>query len=91
MGTAESGNITIDVQSADKSKKARVTLPATTPISELLEACRKNWSLPSSEDFAIRDSARNVQLNPRDTLASAGVISGSILEVFPLLEAGKYR
>lgn len=84
----EAGRITIEIQTADKSKKARVTLPATLPISELMNNCKKNWALPASEDYAIRDSHRNVQLNSKDTLASGGVTTGSVLEVFPLLEAG---
>lgn len=83
--------ISIEIQTADRSRKARVTLPATLPLSELIATCRKNWALPSSEDFAVRDANRNVQLNIKDTLASAGVTSGAVLEVFPLLEAGGGR
>jgi hypothetical protein len=86
MGQDE--RITIEIQTADKSKKARVTLPATLTISELMANCKKNWALPSSEDYAVRDSQRNIQLNSKDTLASAGISPGTTLEVYPLLEAG---
>ena len=80
--------ISITLVTADKGKKAQVSLPSDTTIAALVEACKKNWALPQSEDFAIRDSQRNVQLNTKDTLASAGISNGKELEVYPLLEAG---
>lgn len=81
--------ITVHVQKFDKTKKARVTLPATLPVSELLAECRKNWALPSDVEFAVRDASRNLQLDPKHTLAGAGVSPDTILEVFPLHEAGE--
>ena len=80
--------ISITLVTADKGKKAQVSLPSDTTIAALVEACKKNWALPHSEDFAIRDPQRNVQLNTKDTLASAGISNGKELEVYPLLEAG---
>jgi hypothetical protein len=81
--------ISITLVTADKSKKAQVSLPSDTTVAALVEACKKNWVLPSSEDFAIRDPQRNVQLNTKETLASAGISDGKELEVYPLLEAGE--
>ena len=81
--------ISITLVTADKSKKAQVSLPSDTTVAALVEACRKNWALPSSEDFAIRDPQRNVQLSTKETLASAGISNGKELEVYPLLEAGQ--
>ena len=81
--------ITVQVQKFDKTKKARVTLPATLPVSELVAECRKNWALPDDVEFAVRDASRNVQLNSKDTLAKAGVSPETTLEVFPLHEAGE--
>jgi hypothetical protein len=80
--------ISITLVTADKAKKAQVSLPDTTTVASLIEACKKNWALPQSEDFAVRDPKRNVQLSTKDSLAAAGIANGSELEVYPLLEAG---
>ena len=80
--------ISITLVTADKAKKAQVSLPSDTTVAALVESCKKNWALPQSEDFAIRDPQQNVQLNSKDTLASAGISNGKELEVYPLLEAG---
>ena len=80
--------ITITLVTADKAKKAQVSLPSDTTVAGLIESCKKNWALPATEDFAIRDPQNNVQLSTKDTLASAGISNGTQLEVYPLLEAG---
>lgn len=80
--------ISITLVTADKAKKAQVSLPDSTTVAGLIEACKKNWALPQTEDFAVRDPKRNVQLSTKDSLATAGVTNGTELEVYPLLEAG---
>ena len=80
--------ITITLVTADKAKKAQVSLPRDTTVAALIESCKKNWALPSTEDFAIRDPQKNVQLSTKETLASSGIAEGAQLEVYPLLEAG---
>ena len=80
--------IRLIVSTADKSKRAEVTLPSHMTVGEFLNTCKKNWALPASEDFAVRDPSRNLQLRSKDTLAGAGLVEGSQIEVYPLLEAG---
>ena len=80
--------VTLTLSTADGTKKAQVSLPVSTTVGDLIKACKRNWSLPETEDFALRDPARNVQLNSKETLASAGIASGAELQVYPLLEAG---
>ncbi len=80
--------LTITLVTADRTKKAQVTLPGTITVGGLIEECKKKWALPSSEDYAIRDSQRDVQLNTKDSLAASGIANGTELEVYPLLEAG---
>lgn len=79
------------VMTADRTKKAEVTLPAAMTVADLVATCKKNWSLPGGEDFAIRDTSRNLQLQYKDSLVGAGLTDGSTLEVYPLLEAGLDR
>jgi hypothetical protein len=80
--------ISITLVTADKARKAQVSLPSDTSVASLIEACKKNWALPLTEDFAVRDPKRNVQLSTKDSLATAGITNGAELEVYPLLEAG---
>jgi hypothetical protein len=80
--------IRLVVSTADRSRTAEVTLPAQMTVADLLAACKKNWALPASEDFAVRDPNRNVQLKSQDTLTASGLTDGSRVEVYPLLEAG---
>jgi hypothetical protein len=80
--------ITVGLATADKTRKAQVTLPGTMTVGELVSLCKQRWNLPASEDFAVRDAKRNVQLDAKQSLATAGVTTGAELEVFPLLEAG---
>jgi hypothetical protein len=76
------------LSTADKTRKAQVSLPDTMTVGELVALCKNKWTLPASEDFAVRDAKRNVQLDSRQSLSKAGVTSGTELEVYPLLEAG---
>jgi hypothetical protein len=80
--------LTISLSTADKTRKAQVSLPDTMTVAELVALCKQKWTLPASEDFAVRDAGRNVQLDSRQSLAKAGVTAGTELEVYPLLEAG---
>ena len=80
--------LTISLSTADKTRKAQVSLPDTMTVGELVGLCKQKWALPPTEDFAVRDAARNIQLDSRQSLAKAGVTAGTELEVYPLLEAG---
>jgi len=80
--------ITLTVRTLDKSRQAQVTLPSDYTVEELIDASRHNWKLPTDTDFTIRSERLGKQLGARDELASAGVRTGDILEVVPLLEAG---
>jgi hypothetical protein len=80
--------IIITLVTADRARKAQVTLPDSTTIGTLIESCKKNWALPKTEDYAVRNPQKNIQLKTQDSLAAAGLSNGAELEVYPLLEAG---
>lgn len=86
---AAARKIRIIIATADRARRAEVTLPATVTIDQLLAECRKNWRLPSGEDYAVRDIRQNLQLRGADSLDGAGVADGTELELYPLLEAGR--
>lgn len=80
--------ITVTLLMADRTKKAQVTLPENTTIAALIEACKKNWALPQTEDYAIRDPQRNRQLNTRALLrfkpriTTRSILNGSKPDLF---------
>ncbi len=80
--------LTLTLRTLDKSRQAQVTLPSDYTVEELIEASRHNWKLPTDTDFTIRSERLGRQLGARDALGPVGVVSGDILEVVPLLEAG---
>lgn len=71
----------------DRSRRAEVTLPASMTVGELMEQCEKRWSLPE-DSFVVRDVQRNRLLLEHETIADAGIESGSELQIFPLVEGG---
>lgn len=85
---ANATKVRVIVSTADRARRAEVTMPSTTTVDEMLAACRRNWNLPAGEDFAMRDTRQNLQLRGKETLAQSGVIDGTELQLFPLLEAG---
>ncbi len=73
----------------DRSRRAEVTLPASMTIGELMEQCQKRWSLPE-DSFVVRDVQRNRLLLEHESIAEAGIASGSELQIFPLVEGGAH-
>ncbi len=80
--------ITIKIMTHDRSRCAEVTLPDSLTVSALVYQCQKRWQLDHSESFAVRDLLRNRRLTEDDSLSSAGVSTGTELQIFPLVEGG---
>jgi hypothetical protein len=80
--------ITIKIMTHDRSRWAEVTLPDSLTVGDLVFQCQKRWRLDHSEVFAVRDMARNKRLEENDSLSTAGVCTGTELQVFPLVEGG---
>lgn len=80
--------ITIKIMTHDRSRCAEVTLPDSLTVAALVFQCQKRWDLDRSEVFAVRDLGRNNRLEEDDSLSSAGVRTGTELQIFPLVEGG---
>jgi len=80
--------ITIKVMTHDRSRCAEVTLPDSLTVEALVFQCQKRWQLDHAEIFAVRDLNRNNRLEETDSLSTAGVRSGTELQIFPLVEGG---
>jgi hypothetical protein len=80
--------ITIKVTTHDQRRCAEVTLPDSLTVGALVFECQKRWQLGHSEAFALRDIGRSRRLLEEESLSTAGVRTGTELQVFPLVEGG---
>jgi hypothetical protein len=79
------------VRTADKTRKADVTLSGTQTCGDVISGAIENWSLPRDTDYTIVNVNRTPPqtLSTETTLAGAGVHSGDTLEIQPVLVAGR--
>lgn len=80
--------ITIRITTHDRGRCAEVTLPDSLTVGRLVDECRKKWQLDHTEIFAVRDVQRNTRLDEADSLSTSGIITGTELQIFPLVEGG---
>jgi len=56
--------------------------------ADAIQAAVEKWSLPRDTDYSLVNDTQKRTLNPSDTLEKAGVTTGDVLEVQPVLVAG---
>ncbi|MEB3187512.1 MAG: hypothetical protein VKP72_08745 [bacterium] len=81
--------LSIIVRSADQTRKAAVTLPPDLTVQQFLRAVQQRWNLPVDSDYAVRLDRTGEQLDPQAFLTGAGVRENDILDIYPILEAGR--
>lgn len=84
-----SDSISIIIRSADKTRKASVNVPSICTIEKLIQQVQQRWNLPDSSNYAMRLERTGEQLESTANLQTVGVQNQDILEVYPILEAGK--
>jgi len=86
MATAQM--ISIEVQHADRTRRARLTIPYDMKVSQMVKVCRKRWSLPFSVDFQVANSRTGTLLLAQDTLRDNRIQNGDILVLQPFAVHG---
>ena len=76
------------VRTADRTKKAEVTLSPQQTGGDIIQTTVENWSLPRDTDYSLVNDTQKKTLHPADTLEKSGVANGDVLEVQPVLVAG---
>jgi ubiquitin-protein ligase len=76
--------VTIYLQTADKTRKAQVTLPRTTSAADLIKASRRQWILSFGAEFQVVNMNTQRQLAQHDLLTSDLVSNGDTLMLQPL-------
>ena len=81
------------VRTADRVHKGELDLETgserVTKVAELMEVLRQEFMLPASTEFFLRSERMAKQLDPGGTVADVGLADGDMVEVAPLLQAGR--
>ncbi len=75
--------VTVYLQTADRTRKAQVTLPRTMTASDIVKASRGRWRLSLGMDFQLVNLNTNRQLLPHETLNVNNVSNGDVLMLQP--------
>jgi len=80
--------VTFMIRTADKTKKAEVSLPRSVTVTDIIEASKNNWSLPKDTEYRAVNVTKRKQLLPKDTLSEDKVGNNDELELLPYRVAG---
>lgn len=85
-------DISLIIRTADKARKAEITVADTQTCGDIIDAAVDNWSLPKGTDdsYTLTNVSKSPPqtLNPTTPLCKAGVAAGETLEIQPVLVAG---
>ena len=77
------------VRTADQTRRAELTLERSHTGADLIQAAVDNWRLPGDTDYALVNTTTGRALAPDATLDESEVKEGDLLEVQPVLVAGR--
>jgi hypothetical protein len=81
-------SVGLHIRTANRDRKADLQVPPDISVADILEACKDNWQLPTNYEYIIRCERLGRELRPADSITSAGLVSGDILEVQQIADAG---
>ena len=80
--------VTVVLHTADKTRKAQVTVPRSMFVKDIIKASTKRWFLSFGRDYVVCNMTRNRQLLPSDSLSSDNAQNGDVLMIQPLATHG---
>lgn len=81
--------IRVLIRTADQTRKAEVTMSRDNTGGDVIQAAVGNWSLPTDTDYTLVNTANQKTILPNQALTDATVKEGDVLEVQPVLVAGR--
>jgi hypothetical protein len=78
----------LTIRTATRDRQAAIAAPLDATVAEILGSAMQNWNLSNSFEYVVRCERLGSQLVEDMTLQQAGVLSGDILEIQPLADAG---
>lgn len=81
--------VRVFVRTADQARKAEVTMSRENTGGDVIQSAVSNWSLPTDTDYTLVNTANQKAILPSQVLTEERVKDGDILEVQPVLVAGR--
>lgn len=79
----------VGVRTADQTRRAELTLAPTQTGAEIIESAVQHWAMPADADYTLVNVTQGRALKPGETLEQGGVRPGDLIEVQPVLVAGR--
>jgi len=83
--------VTVVLRTADRTRKAEVTIPRDQTGADLIQGAVTNWSLPTDTEYSLVNATTGKALRPESVLSADLVSDRDELEVQPVLVAGGVR
>ena len=83
-----SQQVSLTLQMADRTRKARVTLPRDLSVADLVRTSRGKWALGFAVDYQVFNLSNGRQLLAHDRLSSDLVQDGDLLMLQPFATHG---
>jgi hypothetical protein len=80
--------VKVIVRTADRTRKAEVTLPRDQRGADLIQGAVTNWSLPSDTEYSLVNVTKGRVMPPESRLSDDVVADNDELEIQPVLVAG---
>ena len=80
--------IKLTLRTATRDRQAEITAPRDATVGEILRSAQENWHLPDDYEYVVRCERLGMQLSANQTLQSAVILEGDVLEIQPLADAG---
>jgi hypothetical protein len=78
----------LTIRTATRDRQASIAAPLDATVAEILGSAMQNWNLSNNFEYVVRCERLGSQLVEDMTLQAAGVLSGDVLEIQPLADAG---
>lgn len=80
--------INLIIRTADKARKAEISVSSEQTGVDIINAAVENWKLPTDTEYSLVNVTKGSSIIPSNSLQKSGVESNDILEVQPVLAAG---
>ena len=83
------GTVTVVLQTADRTRKAQITVPRSMSVQEVIKATTRRWMLSSNVDYQIYNVSANISLLANDMMTIDRVNTGDVLMLQPFPTHGR--
>lgn len=80
--------VTVILRTADRTRKAEVTIPRDQTGADLIQGAVANWALGTDTEYSLVNVSKGKTMHPETTLSNELVSDKDELEIQPVLVAG---